>query len=127
MVAGDSNDIGNKFNNVKNELFKDGGYPQAMAILSAIICDDGIIKLRDLLQMIGWHCDDMKEKLEKNYIIPIERYDYLAKVGKKYACLDKDMKFCIREKGKSEWNDVSHVMPYYDIYKAAEILKVNLF
>ena len=127
MVAGDSNDIGNKFNNVKNELFKDGGYPQAMAILSAIICDDGIIKLRDLLQMIGWHCDDMKEKLEKNYIIPIERYDYLAKVGKKYACLDKDMKFCIREKGKSEWDDVSHVMPHYDIYKAAEILKVNLF
>ena len=127
MVAGNSNGIGEKFNNVKNELFKDGGYPQAMAILSAIICDDGIIKMRDLLQVIGWHCDGMKEKLEKNCIIPIERYDFLAKDGKKYACLDKDMKLCIREKGKNEWSDVSHVMPYYDIYKAAEILKVNLF
>lgn len=115
-----------KFENIKSELFQGGGYGQALMLLELLICDEGIVKVEDLLKIIGRNFDRKCEQLSKDSIIPIDRYDYLAKEGKKYVCLDKDLKFCILEKGKEEWNNVAYVFPYFDIYKAAEICKTNL-
>ena len=115
-----------KFENIKSELFTGGGYGQALMLLELLICNEGIVKVEDLLKIIGRNFDRKCEQLSKDCIIPIDRYDYLAKEGKKYVCLDKDLKFCILEKGKEEWDNVAYVLPYFDIYKAAEICKTNL-
>ena len=115
-----------KFENIKNELFLGGGYSQALFLLEALLCDEKIVKMEDMLGIIGSNFDKKCKQLSKDSIISIDRYDYLAKEGKKYVCLDKDLKFCILEKGKEEWNNVAYVLPYFDIYKAAEICKTNL-
>ena len=115
-----------KFENIKNELFVGGGYPQATFLLEALLCNEKVVKMEDMLRIIGRNFDRTCEQLEKDCIIPIDRYDYLAKEGRKYVCLDTDLKFCILEKGKDEWGNAKFVFPYFDIYKAAEICKVNL-
>ena len=115
-----------RFENIKNELFLGGGYSQALFLLELLICDDNVVKVEDLLRVIGRNFDRKCEQLSKDSIIPIDRYDYLAKEGRKYVCLDNDLKFCILEKGKDEWVNAKFIFPYFDIYKAAEICKVNL-
>lgn len=115
-----------KYDNIKSELFTGGGYGQAMTLLELLLCGEKIVKMEDLLRVIGRNFDIKCEQLSKDSIIPIDRYDYLAKEGKKYVCLDRDLKFCILEKGKEEWNNVAYVFPYFDIYQAAGICKTDL-
>ena len=115
-----------KYDNIKSELFLGGGYGQALMLLEALLCNDKVVKMEDLLRVVGRNFDIKCEQLHKDCIISIDRYDYLAKDGKKYVCLDKDLKFCILEKGKEEWKNVKFIFPYFDIYKAAEICKTNL-
>ena len=115
-----------KFENIKNELFIGGGYPQATFLLEALLCNEKVVKMEDMLRIIGSNFDRKCEQLSKDCIIPIDRYDYLAKEGRKYVCLDTDLKFCILEKGKEEWANAKFVFPYFDIYKAAEICKTDL-
>ena len=41
-----------KFENIKSELFLGGGYSQALFLLEALLCDEKVVKMEDMLRII---------------------------------------------------------------------------
>lgn len=102
---------------LKQELFVNGKSSAVDALVN--LCSS--FKMEDVLRLIGREYDNIKRQLTTDYIIPIDRYDYLA-TEKEYVCLDKNLRFCIKKKGLEEWNDVAYVLPHYDLASAKQIL-----
>lgn len=111
-----------KIEKIVHELYSGGGYGQALMLLSTLIDSKQFPNMEDFLRMVGRRFDEHIEIMEKRTIIPIEMYDYLAENGEKYTCLDKDLKFCVKRKGDSDWKDVAYVMPRFDTTKASDII-----
>lgn len=103
-------------------LYEGGGIDQCRGILFNLL-DSGYIDTDLVLDVIENILKNNKRTLKENYIIPIDRCDYFLKEGKKYACLDNNLRFCVAEKGSHEWGNVSHVMPQMDVSRALEIIK----
>lgn len=102
-------------------LYEDGGIGQCRSILSNLLNSDYLDS--DLVfDAIKNVFKDNKRTIKENYIIPIDRCDYFLKEGKKYVCLDNDLRFCIAKKGSPKWKNVSHVMTQMDVSRALEII-----
>ena len=48
--------------------------------------------------------------------------DIMLKPHHSYPCLDKSLKFTIRQYGTDEWNDVAYFMPYMKVDAAWKII-----
>ena len=48
--------------------------------------------------------------------------DVMLKPHQSYPCLDKSLKFTIRQYGTDEWNDVAYFMPYMKVDAAWKII-----
>ena len=48
--------------------------------------------------------------------------DVMLKPHQSYPCLDKSLKFTIRQYGTDEWNDVAYFMPYMKVDDAWKII-----
>ena len=49
--------------------------------------------------------------------------DIMLKPHHSYPCLDKSLKFTIRQYGTDEWNDVAYFMPYMNVDNAWKIIE----
>lgn len=106
-------------------LYDGGGIDQCRGILFNLL-DSGYFDIDLIFNVIANILKNNKQIIKENYIIPIDRCDYFLKEGKKYACLDNDLKFCVTEKGSPEWRNVSHVMTQMDVSRALEIINNKL-
>ncbi len=106
-------------------LYDGGGIGQCRSILSNLL-DSDYLDSDLVLDVIKNILKDNKRTIKENYIIPIDRCDYFLNEGKKYACLDNDLRFCVAEKGSPEWRNVSHVMTQMDVSRALEIINNKL-
>lgn len=112
------NAITDRFNMIKDLMFKDGGYPQALMYLNALFQNH--FRLSDVLAEIGSIYDDTKNDFENNSIISKNRFVW-GKPGQPYGCLDKDLKFCVRIYKEGDWSDILYVFPYMNATKAYDV------
>ena len=110
-----------RIDDIIRNLYVGGGKPQCKDILKHMIDNDDI-DAEDILDNISQLLKERKRSIEQDYIISLEMCDYFLKDGKYYACLDKDLKFCVIKKGSDEWNNVSHVMYKMDIGRARDLI-----
>lgn len=110
-----------KIDTTLNALYVGGGRGQAKDLLK-IMLDNEDIHPEDVLNDISQLLSERKRLLEQDCILPINRCNYFLEDGKTYTCLDKDLKLCIRIKGTSEWNDVSHVLTRFNPQRAFELI-----
>lgn len=115
-------DYQKKIDNIYSELYTDGGRGQCRDLIKIMLAED-YINPEDVLDAIGQILIERKRIINEGYIISIKNCDYFLEDGKQYACLDKDLKFCIKTKGTPEWNDVSHVLYRMSIKKAYELIE----
>lgn len=113
-------DTKERIDNILNNLYSGGGVGQCRSLLYCLL-DSGDIKTSDVFDTIE-NIIITKKRCIENFIIPIDRCDYLYQNGEKLACLDKDLKFCVAEKGTPEWDNVAFVMPHYDVNKATSLI-----
>ena len=110
-----------KIDSILNNLYAGGGRGQAKDLLKFML-DNEDIHPEDVLSDIGQLLSERKQLLERDCILPINRCNYFLEDGKTYTCLDKDLKFCIRKKGTTEWGDVSHVLTRFNPQRAFELI-----
>lgn len=110
-----------KIESIINNLYAGGGRGVCKDLLKFML-DNEDIHPDDVLDDIGQLLSERKQLLEENCILPIKRCDYFLEDGKTYTCLDKDLKFCVRKKGTSEWKDVSHVLPRFKPQRALDLI-----
>ena len=106
---------------ITNELYKGGGRGQCRDLIKVMLAED-YIEPADVLDAIEQILVERKRTIKENYIIPVQNCEYFLKDGTRYACLDKDLKFSVVEKGTSDWGNVSHVMYNMPIQKAFDII-----
>ena len=114
-------DYKTKIDSILNSLYSGGGRGQARDLLKFML-DNEDIHPEDVLDDISQLLSARKRLLEEDCIMPIKRCDYFLEDGKTYTCLDKDLKFCIRKKGTSEWRDVSHVLTRFKPQRAFDLI-----
>lgn len=114
-------DYQKKIDNICNELYKGGGRGQCRDLIKIMLAED-YINPEDVLDAIAQILTERQRTINNGYIIPIDNCDYFLKEGKEYVCLDKDLKFCVKTKGATEWNDVSHVLYKMPVHKAYELI-----
>lgn len=102
-------------------LYDGGGIDQCRGILFNLL-DSDYIETDLVFDVIENILKNNKRTIKENYITPIDRCDYFLNEGKKYACLDNDLKFCVAEKGAPEWAKVSHVMTQMNVSRALELI-----
>ena len=115
------NNYKEKIDTTLHALYSGGGRGQARDLLKFML-DNEDIHPEDVLSDIAQLLSERKRLLEQDCILPINRCNYFLEDGKTYTCLDKDLKFCIKTKGKPEWNDVSHVLYRMPVQRAFELI-----
>lgn len=110
-----------RIESILNNLYTGGGRGLCKDLLKFML-DNEDINPDDVLSDIGQLLSERKRLLEKDCILPIKRCDYFLEDGKTYTCLDKDLKFCVRKKGTTEWGDVSHVLTRFNPQRAFELI-----
>lgn len=111
-------DFTKRYNMITDLMFKEGGYQQGLIYLSSLFNDH--FNMSDVLQEIGRLHDNMKDNLVNSSIVSKSRF-YWGKAGHPYACLDKDLKFCVRIFGEEDWSDILYVFPYMNSTKAYDV------
>lgn len=80
------------------------------------------IEPSDVLNIIGRQIDSLKRTILNGGIVPVKSFDtQFAKPHMAYACLDNDLKFCVRHYGEEEWKDILYVFPYMNCTTAFDI------
>ena len=110
-----------RIDEIRNNLYNGGGRGQCKDLIK-IMLDNEDIRPDDVLSDIAQLLSERKQLLEEDCILPIKHCDYFLEDGKTYACLDKDLKFCIRKKGIPGWEDVSHVFTRFKAQRAFELI-----
>lgn len=122
-----------RIEDIKNNLYTGGGIGQANALLSILLSpyykkDFGIsdINPEDVLTIIGQQISALRKTVRNGGIFPIDVIEttlfknYMQK-GMAYACLDKDLKFCVKHYGEDDWKDITYVFPYMNCSTAFDV------
>jgi len=103
----------------KDLLFRHGGRAQAIGYLQSMLHENAL-SFSDLLGAVTSEAENCKELVDNGGIVSVSRFTFGKKL-EKYACLDKDLKFCVKEFGAEEWEDVLYVFPYMNVTKAFDV------
>lgn len=123
-----------RIEDIKNNLYLGGGTGQCNALLSIMMSpygsnkkDFGVsdIESADVLAIISQQLSDLKKTIKNGGIFPISFIentfkDYMRK-GMAYACLDNNLKFCVKHYGEDDWKDIKYVFPYMNCSTAYDV------
>lgn len=124
-------DWNKRLEDIRNNLFLGGGQGQAESLLSILISpygkDFGVsdFKAEDVLAIIGNQISQLKRTVRDGGIVPIKLFENSFKqciqkhMG--YACLDTNLKFCVKHYGDEDWKDILYVFPYMNINTAYDV------
>lgn len=115
----------NRIEDIKNNLFCGGGIGQAEALIYHLMDEtsdkDTPLSASCVLRVIANMIDNYTRMINETAFVPVELF-MSGKPGYAYPCLDNDLKFCVMYYGTDDWNYVKYVIPYYNVYKANEII-----
>jgi len=113
----------NRLENIKSNLYKDGGEAQGHAFLTELMMGMGQMPDIDptlVLHDIGNILKIYQRLISTSGIVPIKNF-YNGKDHNVYACLDKDLKFCVKHYGEEDWKDILYVFPYMNCMTAFDV------
>ena len=128
-------DINNKsyedrIKDIKDNLYAGGGAGQASILLDVMMSPFGSkefgyadIDPTNVLVSIGNQLKQLIRTVKDGGVIPIKLFEGV-KMGKDhhpYACLDNDLKFCVKHYGEDTWKDILYVFPYMNCTTAFDI------
>lgn len=113
----------NRLENIKNNLYLGGGVGQAHSFLTAMMT--GLNKSADIdptlvLNDIGNILKMYQQLISTSGIIPVKNF-FMGIEHNAYACLDKDLKFCVKHYGDGDWKDIKYVFPYMNCTTAFDV------
>ena len=113
----------NRLENIKNNLYLGGGVGQAHSFLTAMMT--GLNKSPDIdptlvLNDIGNILKMYQQLISTSGIVPVKNF-FTGREHNAYACLDKDLKFCVRHYGDGDWKDIKYVFPYMNCTTAFDV------
>lgn len=113
----------NRLENIKNNLYLGGGVGQAHSFLTAMMT--GLNKPADIdptlvLNDIGNILKTYQQLISTSGIVPVKNF-FTGREHNAYACLDNDLKFCVKHYGEDDWKDIKYVFPYMHTNTAYDI------
>jgi len=119
-----------RIKDIKNNLYLGGGIGQANVLLDAMMSPFGSkefglsdIDTTHILNSIAQQIKQLIRTIKDGGIMPIKLFE-CVKMGKDhhpYACLDNDLKFCVKHYGEDTWKDILYVFPYMNCTTAFDI------
>ena len=81
------------------------------------------IDVADVLNTISQQIQSLRRTVKDGGIMPIKTFESLGvfRQHNAYACLDKDLKFCVRHYGEDDWKDILYVFPYMNSNTAFDV------
>jgi len=118
-----------RIKDIKDNLYVGGGAAQASFLLAALMSPynkefgQSDIDVADVLNTISQQIRSLRRTVKDGGIIPIKTFESLGvfQQHNAYACLDKDLKFCVRHYGEDDWKDILYVFPYMNCTTAYDI------
>ena len=88
------------------------------------LIDEEAFSLESLFSIISTLYKNKERTINNGGIYKNEKHltDIMLKPHHSYPCLDKSLKFTIRQYGTDEWNDVAYFMPYMKVDNAWKII-----
>lgn len=119
-----------RIKDIKDNLYLDGGIGQANALLDAMMSPFGSkefgladIDTTHILNSIAQQIKQLTRIVKDGGIMPIKFFES-TKLGKPhypYACLNKNLKFCVKHYDEEDWKDILYVFPYMNCMTAFDI------
>jgi len=112
-----------RIEDIKQNLYIGGGEGQAHSLLTAMMMGLGNapdIDPKWVLSDIGHIIKTYQRLIATSGIVPIANF-MSGKEHEAYACLDKDLKFCVRHYGENDWKDILYVFPYMNTTTAFDV------
>lgn len=118
-----------RIKDIKDNLYVGGGAAQASILLAALMSPynkefgQSDIDVADVLNTISQQIQLLRRTVKDGGIMPIITFESLGvfKQHNAYACLDKDLKFCVRHYGEDDWKDILYVFPYMNCMTAYDV------
>lgn len=125
-----------KYENIVDNLYEGGGLGQAINFMDTLMSpyasgDFGfpIFEPKHALDIISRQITQLKRNVSNGGIVHISTFKTLLKSqnyrkSKAFACLDKDLKFCVRHnEDKDSFKDILYVFLYLDPVTAYDIVR----
>lgn len=128
-------DINNKsyedrIKDIKDNLYMGGGAGQASVLLDVMMSPFASkefgyadIDSENILISIARQIKQLIRTVKDGGIMPIKSFETF-KLGKNhhpYACLDNNLKFCVKHYGEDTWKDILYVFPYMNYTTAFDV------
>ena len=119
-----------RIKDIKDNLYTGGGAGQASVLLEVMMSPFGSkdfgyadIDPINILVSIGTQLKQLIRTVKDGGIMHIKSFETF-KLGKDhhpYACLDNDLKFCVKYYGEDNWKDILYVFPYMNSNTAFDV------
>ena len=116
-------EVQNRLDNIKTNLYLGGGVGQAHSFLTSLMTGYGNMPDIDpalVLNDIGNIIKSYQRLISTSGIVPIKNF-YNGRKHDAYACLDKNLKFCVKHYGEEDWKDIKYVFPYMNCTTAFDV------
>ena len=119
-----------RIKDIKNNLYLGGGIGQANTLFDIMLSPYGSkefghsdIDPTYILNSIGQQIKQLIHTIKDGGIMPIKLFESLnfGKEHYAYACLDNDLKFCVKHYGEDNWKDILYVFPYMNCHTAFDV------
>ena len=122
-----------RIEDIKNNLYIGGGTDQAGTILNVMMSSfsnkeftgASDISIDLVLSNISYEIKQLKRIVRDGGIVPIKMFENhfkgMIRPHDCYACLNKDLKFCVRHYGEEDWKDILYVFPYMNCLTAYDV------
>ena len=117
-----------RIEDIKNNLYIGGGAGQANVLLNVMMSSfsqRSDISVDNVLSNISQEMKHLKRVVRDGGIVPIKFFESQFKGSIRphdcYACLDKDLKFCVKHYGEDDWKDILYVFPYMNCMTAFDV------
>ena len=122
-----------RIEDIKNNLYIGGGAGQANVLLNVMMSSfsqreftgHSDISIDNVLSNISQEMKHLKRVVRDGGIVPIKFFESQFKGSIRphdcYACLDNDLKFCVKHYGEDDWKDILYVFPYMNCMTAFDV------
>ena len=122
-----------RIEDIKNNLYMGGGAAQASIILDIMMSSfskkeftgASDISIDSVLSNISNEIKTLRRIVRDGGIVPIKMFENhfkgMTRPHDCYACLDKDLKFCVKHYGEEDWKDILYVFPYMNGITAYDV------
>ncbi len=122
-----------RIKDINDNLYAGGGEAQGNALLDIMMSSfshkeftgESDISIDTVLSNISREIKSLKRVIRDGGIVPIDVFEDnfkgMHRPHDAYACLDKDLKFCVRHYGSDNWDDILYVFPYMNSMTAFDV------